>query len=1418
MLLGALFALPGLGRDFTFTYEGQTLTYTVLDEEAKTCETKQGVLNYEECVIYPGNNVEGQLTIPSVAVDGTTQYTVTKIGRHSFIHCNLTSVFIPNSVKEIGFAAFTDCVELTSVDIPNSVTSLGASSFSGCSGLESVDIPNSVTSLGGCAFSDCNGLESVVIPNSITTLEYGVFQNCSGLKSVVLPNSIESFESQAFTGCTGLTSIYYDTWNPVRSDEWYIFSQETYQNATLYVPECALQLCTLRAPWNYFKKIEKIEGTFIDEFTYTYEGNTLTYIVVDKEAKTCKTKDGGFGFGGNTVSGHLTIPSYASDGTNNYIVIALGDLAFNGSKGLISATVPNSISSLSYGSFQACSGLTSVTLPNSLKTIEDAAFLACESLSSIDIPNSVTKIGICSFMYCSALTSLVIPNSVTNINQQAFYNCSGLTTVVLPSSIKELGRIAFDGCTSLTSVYYDALDPIDTRDSEIFTNYTYENATLYILEEGIDWCAYREPWKNFKKIEKIDTSDIPDEFTYTYDGITLTYTVLDKLARTVEVRGADPGDFWGDMVIPSVAAYNGKDFSVVALSEYAFYGYRGMASVVIPNTVTAIGDMAFQSCEGLTEIQIPNSVTSIGRAAFAGCSELTNIVIPANVSSIGDEAFNDCRKLTAINVEANNTAYASENGALFTKDYSEIIRCPEGKSGEFNIPAPVKIIGAGAFFYCQRLTNITIPESVTTISNNAFAACYQLSSIKIPASVASIGLRAFNSCSSLTSIKVDAANAFYADYDGVLCNKDMTLLITCPSGKQGSFDIPSTIETIGESAFEMCYYITSVSIPASVNTIDRQAFRMCGITAIDLPNSITTIGDMAFHWCSGLETLVLPNSVTTIGRSAFMECLELKSVTIPASVTTMGEVAFYRCSALTDVYYLAETPIAADPELFGGYGATNTYQKATLYVPEAAVEKCKLIDPWKKFEKIEILDPSFCPNNFIYTHEGQTLSYTVLDRESMTVTLKPGKDYIPGNYVTGSLEIPEQVQYGNMSFTVVSIGDAAFTYCDQLTSVVLPNSIVSIGENAFNNCPNLTFISLPSSLKTIGRYAFGSCESLASVILPEGVSNIGYHAFDHCISMTDVHIPSSVTTIGEGAFMGCEALTRAEFENIESLCSIDFADGDSNPIAYARRLFIDGNEVTELHIPSSISSIAQNAFFRCEGLTSVTIPNSVTEMGVNAFYGCKGLKKAEFASIEALCSFDFATIHTNPVYYAEALYIDGNKISELEIPSSVSHIGNRTFAGASGLTSVNIPCTVTSIGVQAFYMSSIAAAYIPASIESIGERAFSYSDLAAVYYNTQEPLNANANCFSTANYNDATLYVPEAAVEKCKLIDPWKNFAKIEAYDFSGIQDMESDVDSSVPCEVYNLNGVKVGTSTDGLPAGMYIVRCGGKIYKVAIQ
>ncbi|WP_461256314.1 leucine-rich repeat protein [Treponema sp. R80B11-R83G3] len=212
-------------------------------------------------------------------------------------------------------------------------------------------------------------------------------------------------------------------------------------------------------------------------------------------------------------------------------------------------------------------------------------------------------------------------------------------------------------------------------------------------------------------------------------------------------------------------------------------------------------------------------------------------------------------------------------------------------------------IGEGAFEGCKNLTGIIIPNSVTSIGNWAFDNCINLTNLNIPASVTSIGNSVFDFCFSLTAITVDSGNKNYTSDQGVLYNKNKTVIIQYPAGKAGvSFVIPNSVTNIGDNAFVYSANLTSIIIPNSVNSIEKGAFHGCtSLISVTIPNGVNSIEDFVFFDCTNLTSVNIPNSVNSIGYGAFRNCTSLIEIAIPDSVNSIGLSAFYDCKNLTNV-------------------------------------------------------------------------------------------------------------------------------------------------------------------------------------------------------------------------------------------------------------------------------------------------------------------------------------------------------------------------------------------------------------------------------------------------------------------------------------------------------------------------------------
>ena len=342
------------------------------------------------------------------------------------------------------------------------------------------------------------------------------------------------------------------------------------------------------------------------------------------------------------------------------------------------------------------------------------------------------------------------------------------------------------------------------------------------------------------------------------------YVALD-LSDCTGMTTFDPGtDSAGKNMIVSLVLPDVSTHTITGTSlSYAFNYFSSIKTISGANIET-LGNNSFYQVTCLETVNFPALIT-IGSAAFSGCTNLTGITIPDSVTSIEDSTFRNCTGLTSI-----------------------------------TIPDSVTSIGGGAFDGCTGLTSVAIGNGVTSIGNQAFRGC-DLTIVTIPDSVTSIGSYAFRDCTGLTAINVTDGNTAYNSNNGILYNKDQTVLFFCPQGKTGTVSIPSSVTTI-YGAFWGCTGITSITIPDGVTSIEAGTFRNCtGLTSVTIPNSVTSIGGGAFYGCTGLTSITIPNSVTNIWQGAFQNCTGLTSVTIPSSVTGIWNTVFQGCTGLTSV-------------------------------------------------------------------------------------------------------------------------------------------------------------------------------------------------------------------------------------------------------------------------------------------------------------------------------------------------------------------------------------------------------------------------------------------------------------------------------------------------------------------------------------
>jgi len=709
----------------------------------------------------------------------------------------------------------------------------------------------------------------------------------------------------------------------------------------------------------------------------------------------------------------------------------------------------------------------------------------------------------------------------------------------------------------------------------------------------------------------------------------------------------------------------------------------------IPASVTTIGESAFSACYFVSTVTFPVGLTNIGPQAFAFCFALTNVTIPANVSVIGPDVFMNCTNLPAIDVDSGNPYFASVGGVLFDKNETTLLDFPTGLRGSYAVPSGVTTLGTSCFVLCAALTNITIPTSVTTIENSAFGDCTGLNSLTLGAGVSFIDTTAFGGCANLTAINVDPANADFSSFNGVVYNKQQTILEQFPPGFTGGYTIPNTVTSVADDAAEGCK-----------------------LTDLIVPGSVTSIGEVSFQGCGNLTNVTMSNGVSSIGVFAFADSPKLATVTIPATVTSLPFGAF-AYDGLTSVTFEGNAPVT-DPNAFLGESATIYYMAGT--------------SGWSNpFDGLTTqIEGAPSPNGALQVAilpaaaalagaQWQVDSGVLQPSGAIVLGLSAGQHTVSFSALNGWTPPGAQIVSVGANATNTASGtytEAAspatdFVYTTnaggiEITGYVGPGGSVNIpavitglpvrgiGDSVFANNNSVTSLAMPDSVTNLGNYIFSGTEELQSVTVSAGVHQIGIGEFEDCFALSSITFRGALTSIGDGALASCPLL-------------VDFT------------------------IPDTLTNLGNNALFG-DGLTNAFIPAGLTHIGVSAFMDCNQLpaidvdpaNPAYASSGGVLFNKNLTELVEFPGGYPATTYVISNgvtsigdaafedcNLTSITIPATVTNIGNYSFENCALLAGVTIPQGVVSIGNEAFAMdNNLTTIALPASVTSLGQVPF----------------------------------------------------------------------------------------------------------------
>ena len=536
-----------------------------------------------------------------------------------------------------------------------------------------------------------------------------------------------------------------------------------------------------------------------------------------------------------------------------------------------------------------------------------------------------------------------------------------------------------------------------------------------------------------------------------------------------------------------------------------------------------------------------------------------------------------------------------------------------------------------------------------------------------------------------------------------------------------SLNNDDTFTVVGKQTEGNTVNIKSEYKGKKVTSIGSSAFSGCsGLTSITIPDSVTSIGTWTFSGCSSLTRVSIPDNVTSIGGCAFYNCSSLMSVTIPNSVTSIGDSVFSGCNSLK----------------------YNEYDNAKYLGNDT--------NPYLLLVKVESADIT----SYIVDDKIRFIHSSAFSDCSSLTNIK-------------------------ISDSVMSIGSGAFFGCPIETAEMPTSAISSIptsklktviltsGENikdsAFKDSRCLANVTIPNSITSIGKSAFSGCSSLVNITIPDSVTSIGDSAFYCCSSLTNITVPDSVTSIGKSAFYGCTQLKSMKLPfvggslnatNEESVFGFIFGYEivkSSVNVVYAVYQYSRANLKYYYFIPQSLrtveitgGAIGDNAFYNCSNLTSVTIDDGVVSIGYGAFHNCSSLTSIAIPDSVLNISKDAFYYNDCPIEIAimPTSAISSIPTSKLKtvILTSGESIGYGAFHNCSGLTSITIPDSVTSIEMDAFSgCSSLTSVYYKGGEESwtnISIGIFNGSLISATryYYSESEPeVNSDGTAYN-GNY------------------------------------------------------------------------------------
>lgn len=1025
--------------------------------------------------------------------------------------------------------------------------------------------------------------------------------------------------------------------------------------------------------------------------------------------------------------------TYLTEVTISDSVIALGPSAFENCTNLTTINFESNETLTSFGSkcFAGCTAITEINLPDSLLAIGSEAFANCSNLKEISFNEGLIQIGSGAFRNCVLFKNAELPDSLTTLGLGAFGGCYNMTEITLPfigpsvsydtfnynrydyhigylfgkQNYEESAKVTVsyrveEGQSNETNYYLPLkLNKVTLKGGELATSYFSGCANIYQIVLGKNVKAYfNNTYSVFAGCYKLTEIYNFSEYEFKLKDINSQFdlNVLNLFTSETETNNFKTIDdyfvyddknlsecyllsYYGtDTTLVLPEKFNGKPYHI---TTYAFYP-NNVQSVKLNSGILSIGNYAFN--ENLQNIYLDSLDTwlygNFERHAFGSLNIedenftkknfyindvlLTNLVIPKEITEITDMMFSAISSIETITVEQGSLLKTISSNA-FAKSFSL-------KSISFDNCINLTTLGQQAFYDCSNLTTISFKNctNLTTIRSASFYKCQNLSTLF------------FENCYNLTTIE---EHAFYG------CSNLTTI----------SFKNCINLKSIGSHAFDGCSKLETISFEDCTNltTIETYAFMNCtNLTIVKFsdPFNVTKWGTGVFENCTSL-TYNEYKGAQYIGNDTNPYIILCNVV--DKTLTHLEVAEGTRLITLSNISD-AITSVSV-PKTIKVFTAVNRNWNKGL---------------WANLKDLYIADlESWCSISFndYYTNPMYYATNVYVNNQKITKLSIPNGITTIEQYTFSGM--PETITELVIPSSVTKINTGAFSRARSVNLAIYIEDIVSWA--------NIEFINREANPMQYATELYVNNQKVTSIQIPTEITKIRDYTFAYLPdSVTEIHVPSTITRISLSAFPETNYVLYIQdltswcniiFENNTTYSSDDWDDdswgggwgggwGDggwgessySHPFKNATELYVFNQKVNSIHIPSEITTILDYTFaYLPHFVTEIHVPATVTRIAQNAFPETNYVLYIE--DLVAWCNIDFefdttsngwgGSSHSHPMRNATELYVNNQKVTSLVIPDGISVIKPYTFYNVISLVNeIHIPKSITKISKNAF--------------------------------------------------------------------------------------------------------------------------------------